>query len=69
MAAWTGELLAQGVSAAANSAGVGKVRLDLSQVSYVDAAGLTALRELTRRGVSIGACSNFVAALLNTEKP
>jgi ABC-type transporter Mla MlaB component len=44
-------------------------RLDLSEVSYVDAAGLVLLRDLIRQGFGIVASSPFVAALLQTEKP
>jgi hypothetical protein len=39
-------------------------------VQYVDKSGELALRELReRRGVIIGACSNFVAELLQLVKP
>ena len=39
--------------------------LDLSGVSYVDAAGASLLAKLVRRGVRIVARSNFVAELLH----
>jgi len=64
LSAWTGELLAE-TSAAPKT----QISLDLSHVSFVDAAGLATLRDLARRGVVIGACSNFVAELLHAEKP
>jgi ABC-type transporter Mla MlaB component len=44
------------------------VRLDLAAVLFVDSAGYDALRELMRRGVTIGACSSFVAELLKLDK-
>ncbi len=44
------------------------VCLDLSSVVYVDAAGINLLRELTKEGVSITACSAFVAELLHVER-
>lgn len=43
-------------------------RLDLSDVTFVDASGVTLLRELIRRGVAITACSGFVAAMLHEEE-
>ena len=47
-----------------------RLTLDLSDVQYVDAPGESALRELReRRGVIIGACSNFVVELLQLVKP
>lgn len=39
-------------------------RLDLSAVTFVDAAGCDLLRQLLREGVVIESCSAFVAALL-----
>jgi hypothetical protein len=50
--------------------GESRLTLDLSDVQYVDAPGELALRELRqRRGVTIGACSNFVAELLQLVNP
>jgi ABC-type transporter Mla MlaB component len=47
-----------------------QLTLDLSDVHYVDTSGESALRELReRRGVIIGACSNFVVELLQLVKP
>lgn len=51
------------------SAALPRVRLDLSAVSFVDAAGMRALRELVRHGATVAACSGFVAELLQREKP
>jgi len=42
-----------------------RVRLDLSDVTYVDVAGMELLRDLIRRGIGIAACSAFVAELLH----
>jgi hypothetical protein len=39
-------------------------RLDLSSLTFVDAAGVDLLRQLLRQGVAIQSCSGFVAALL-----
>ncbi len=44
-----------------------QIRLDLAAVSFVDAVGAQALRELIRRGVTIGPCSGFVAELLKQD--
>lgn len=41
------------------------VRLDLTSVSYVDAAGEALLRELLQSGVTIASCSGYVAELLH----
>jgi ABC-type transporter Mla MlaB component len=42
-------------------------RLDLAQVSYVDAAGAKLLADLRTTGFDLAACSPFVAAVLNQE--
>jgi hypothetical protein len=47
----------------------GSLSLDLASVSFVDAAGARALRELLEQGITIVACSNFVAELLHLEAP
>ena len=44
--------------------GSGRVRLDLSDVRYVDAAGAALLRELMRGPAELGRRSTFVAELL-----
>lgn len=49
--------------------GARRTFLDLSEVTYMDAAGATLLRDLMRQGVVIAGCSGFVAALLSVEKP
>jgi anti-anti-sigma regulatory factor len=41
-----------------------RLRLDLAAVTYVDAAGAQLLRDLMREGITIAACSSFVAELL-----
>ncbi len=43
----------------------GHVRLDLSQVSFVDEPGVRLLAELLRQEASIAAQSNYVAELLS----
>jgi len=48
-------------------AGSSRTRLDLSAVTFVDAAGVALLRELIRQGVEIAACSGYVAELLHAE--
>jgi ABC-type transporter Mla MlaB component len=44
------------------------LRLDLSAVTFVDAAGTQLLRELMDQGIAIAACSGFVAVLLHREQ-
>jgi anti-anti-sigma regulatory factor len=44
------------------------VCLDLGAVTFVDAAGVDLLHELFQRGVTLAACSAFVAALLKRER-
>jgi ABC-type transporter Mla MlaB component len=44
-------------------------RLDLSQLSYVDSAGGSLLRDLIRGGVKIEASSSFITELLRMENP
>lgn len=43
-------------------------RLDLTEVSYVDAAGIKLLEDLRGAGFDLTACSHFVASVLHTEK-
>jgi ABC-type transporter Mla MlaB component len=40
------------------------IRLDLSAITFVDAAGATLLQDLMRQGNQIIACSGYVAELL-----
>jgi anti-anti-sigma regulatory factor len=47
-----------------DAAGGRSARLDLSAVSFLDAAGVEAVRELLRRGAELRGCSNFVRDLL-----
>ena len=44
------------------------LELDLTDVTYVDAAGIELLQELMRQGVTLRGCSRFVAELLHLEK-
>ena len=44
------------------------VHLDLSALTFADAAGVQALADLLRHGVALTACSGFIAALLHVEK-
>ena len=45
-----------------------QLRLDLAAVSFMDRAGTEALRDLIRRGATIGPCSGFVAELLKLDR-
>jgi anti-anti-sigma regulatory factor len=45
-----------------------QVRLDLTAVTFVNAAGAELLRELIRQGIVITQCSAFVAELLHAEE-
>ncbi len=60
---WLDEVLQVSLSAGPSAT----VRLDLSAVTFADAASVQLLRELARRGVVLVACSRFVAELLNRE--
>jgi hypothetical protein len=44
----------------------GRTRLDLSALTFVDAAGERLLRDLLGRGIEVVACSNYVAELLRS---
>ena len=44
-----------------------ELSLDLSKVTFVDAAGVELLRQLLKRGVTLAACSGLVAELLHVE--
>jgi ABC-type transporter Mla MlaB component len=46
------------------AAGSGTIRLDLSAVSYLDAAGVEAVRGLLAQGATLDGCSSFVRELL-----
>jgi anti-anti-sigma regulatory factor len=43
------------------------LQIDLQSVTFVDGAGVQLLRDLTRRGIRISACSALVAELLRLE--
>ncbi len=61
LAAWVGELLA--VCGPALH-GAGRLRLDLSELSFADVSGITALRDLMRQGATITTASPLVGELL-----
>ena len=44
-----------------------RLRLDLTAVTYADAAGTQLLRDLMREGIEIAACSSFLAELLHLD--
>jgi anti-anti-sigma regulatory factor len=44
------------------------VKLDLSALTFADAAGIHVLADLVRHGAKLTACSGYVAALLQMEK-
>jgi len=62
---WVGELRAACEQAVLTPS---RIRLDLADVSFVDAAGVECIRELIREGVPILACSGFVASLLALDR-
>jgi hypothetical protein len=45
----------------------GPIGLDLANLTFVDQAGIRLLRELILGGITICACSSFVAELLHLE--
>jgi anti-anti-sigma regulatory factor len=61
LAPWIDELQAACHEARARSP---SVALDLADVSFADAPGAIALRDLVRRGVAVVACSPFIAEVL-----
>jgi anti-anti-sigma regulatory factor len=61
VAAWLVELLSAWHEA---TAGGQTVVLDLSGVTFVDAAGAECLRDLLARGATVRGCSAFIAELL-----
>jgi anti-anti-sigma regulatory factor len=64
LAPWVPELLAECDAARQSTS---PIALDLSHVSFADAEGLSAIRNLLRRGISLRSCSGFVNELLHTE--
>ncbi len=63
---WTDELRTA-CEAVANQ--TPRPRLDLTAVSFVDAAGTELLEELRSRGFELVGCSGYVAAVLRAENP
>lgn len=63
--AWLGEVANEvaGVGSPAN------LRLDLSDVTFADTAGIALLGQLLGQGAQIVACSGFISASLGLEKP
>ena len=45
------------------------IQLELSALTFADAAGIEALAKLIRAGAVLTTCSGYVAALLQAEKP
>jgi hypothetical protein len=43
-----------------------RLRLDLADVTYVDAAGIQTLRDFMREGIKIAVCSSFVGELFTS---
>jgi anti-anti-sigma regulatory factor len=65
LAPWTGELLTQLQGIRPGT----RIHLDLRQLSFVDDAGLTVLRDLIARGAVVESASSFISQLLHVEKP
>jgi ABC-type transporter Mla MlaB component len=63
--AWIGEVRN---AVAQTRAQASRTCLDLSALSFVDAAGLELLRDLIRDGIEIAACSSYVAELLQLDR-
>jgi anti-anti-sigma regulatory factor len=63
---WVGELSCVTTQALTRAP---RLRIDMSDVTFVDHSGTELLRSLRRRGVELAACSRFVAALLNGGRP
>ena len=63
--AWVDELRQSANTAAQHGS---SVMLDLSGLTFADAAGVATLRELIQQGATIGACSGYIAALLQMEQ-
>jgi ABC-type transporter Mla MlaB component len=65
LAPWTEEVCTACVDLAAQTT---QPRLDLKDLSFVDAAGIKLLKRLQGEGFDLAACSPFVAAVLQVEK-
>ena len=61
LAPWIDELRTTAETA---RAGGRSLTLDLARLSYADSAGIALLSELVRQGISVSACSGYIAALL-----
>lgn len=46
-----------------------RLKLDLSQVTFADVAGIALIKQLLDQGAHLAKCSGFVAASLGLEKP
>jgi anti-anti-sigma regulatory factor len=62
---WVGEVLHLCTS---HDSGSRRRSLDLSGLTFVDRAGLKLLESLIANGITVSACSGFVAELLHLEK-
>jgi hypothetical protein len=51
---------------AASTSPSSRIKLDLSALNFVDAAGERLLRELIARGIEVVACSSYVGELLRS---
>jgi len=67
LAPWVGEVLEQLPSRDGGGA-LPNLRLDLAQLSSIDAAGQALLQELLSRGATISNCSGYISELLHVEK-
>ena len=64
LAAWVSEVLEQ---IPGEMGGHHQLKLDLAQVSFIDAAGQELLRGLISRGANLSGCSSYLSELLNLE--
>ncbi len=64
LAAWVPEVLEQ---IPGGSRLRSRLNLDLSQVSFADAAGEALLRGLISRGANLSGCSSYLSELLHVE--
>ena len=44
------------------------IQLDLSALTFADAAGMRVLADLIRNGAMVSSCSGYISALLHVEK-
>lgn len=64
---WLDEVIAQ--VTLAQSTASSRLKLDLTDVTFVDAAGTALLRDLIANHAQVVGCSGFVAASLGLETP